>query len=98
MDSSILLQVARVVQILGQIVYVAILLRVIMSWVSAYGGNKMNNQFTRLLDDFTEPIINVARMIPHKWQMIDFAPIIAIIGVDLLTGLVVKILVGLAGG
>lgn len=72
------------VVILGDIIFYAILLRIIMSWVSM-GSFGFRGRFTQALNDITDPIINIAKKLPHRFGMFDFSPMIALFGVELLT-------------
>lgn len=62
----------------------AIIGRIIMSWVTM-GNVGGGGWVTRILHDVTEPAIRLARKLPHRVGMMDFAPMIALIGIDLTT-------------
>ena len=77
--------------ILKNLVVYAIIARIIISWFSTsqYGSKGKISQF---LHDVTDPIINLARKIPHRIGMMDLSPLIAIICLDLISQLVVMLL------
>ena len=62
----------------------AIIGRIIMSWVTM-GQMGGGGRVTQILNDVTGPVIGLARKLPHRVGMIDLAPMIALIGIDLLT-------------
>lgn len=69
----------------------ALIGRIIVSYfVAARGGTK--GRFTQLLYDVTDPVLKVAKLLPHSLWMLDFSPLIALIGIDLLTRLVISLL------
>ena len=80
---------ASFVNILKNLIVYAIIARVLLSWfqMGAYGSRGRISQF---IHDVTNPFIKVARKIPHRLGMIDFAPLIALIGIDLLGQLIVR--------
>jgi uncharacterized protein YggT (Ycf19 family) len=43
-----------------------------------------SGRFYAFLREITAPLIFYARKIPHRWKMIDFSPIIAFFGIDIL--------------
>jgi YggT family protein len=83
---------SKFVVILGDFVIYAIIGRIIMSWLVVGGGRQPSGRIAQILFDITEPIIGIARKIPHKFGMIDFAPLIAILGVDFMVALILIIL------
>ncbi len=90
--SELVLLVARFVEILSRLLTYAIIARIIISWLQVGGQGFRENRVTMFLRDVTEPVINLARMIPHRVGMIDLSPLIAILGIDLLTMLILRIL------
>ncbi len=81
---------AQFVVILGDVVRYAIIARIILSWFSM--GNPQPGRFAQMLNDATDPVINLAKKIPHKIGMFDLAPLIALIGVDILVYLSIQLL------
>jgi len=93
MDSTqIIIFLIQFISVLARLIFFAILARIIVSWLSMGQRGRPRGQLVQTLHDVTEPILNVARLIPHKFGMFDFAPVIAMIGVDLLAYLLIKIL------
>lgn len=74
--------------ILKNIIVYAIIARILVSWFTL-GQNQPAGRIVVFLNDITDPFINLARKIPHKIGMIDLAPLIALIGLDLLVQLFV---------
>jgi YggT family protein len=79
------------VDILSSLIVYAIIARVIISWFTM-GRPGACGRISQLLYDITEPVVNLARKIPHRIGMIDFAPLIALLGVDLISQLVIILL------
>jgi len=82
---------------LSNLITWSIIGRIVMSWFSMGGGmgGHRPGRFHQVLIDITEPVIKVARKIPHKAGMFDFAPLIALLGIDLLAGLLLALLASL---
>lgn len=69
--------------ILKNLLVYAIIGRVLLSWFAmAPGGTR--GRFSQFLYDVTDPVINLAKKIPHTIAMIDLSPLIAIFALDLL--------------
>lgn len=80
-------QIASIISLLLNALALAIFIRALLSWFMRVGGDPI----TRFLVDITEPILAPIRnftrnLIPG--MMIDFSPIIAIILLQLLSGMV----------
>lgn len=71
------------VQTFTDIMSVLIIIRVLLSWLAVSGRSSSGN-VTQIIYDITQPVINIARKIPHKIGMMDFSPIIALFMLDLL--------------
>jgi uncharacterized protein YggT (Ycf19 family) len=57
------------------------------------GNNgRPTNRFAMILNDITDPVMNLAKKIPHTVGMLDLSPMIALIGVDLVVRLVIFLL------
>lgn len=69
----------------------AIVARIILSWfrVSGWGG------FYQFLAGVTEPMLSLARKITPRMGMLDFSPLVALIGLDLLNALIIRILINI---
>ena len=79
------------VVILGNIIVYMIIARIIVSWFTL-GNAGPKGRIVQILHDATNPFINLARKLPHRIGMIDFAPLIALVGIDLLSRLIVVLL------
>jgi YggT family protein len=81
----------KFVEVLANVLNIAILARVIMSWLSM-GKPMQLGKITSLIYDITEPIFSLFRKIPLRIGMIDITPLVAIITINFLSGLVISIL------
>lgn len=83
------------INIIFNVLYYAIILEVVLSWVYA----NRTNQYVELLHKVTNPFLQPGRMIQGRYfsnTMIDFSPIIAIFIITVLRKVVFSIL-GLLG-
>lgn len=84
MDKVLIISyLANFVIIFKNLVVYAIIGRIIVSWFTV-GSIGSRHRVIQFLYDVTDPFINVARLIPHRVGMMDFAPLIAMFGVDFL--------------
>lgn len=65
----------------------AILLRVLMSWMPNHGG-----QIRFIIRDVTEPVLGIFRRIIPKVGMFDFTPIVAFIAIDFFKVIIIAII------
>ncbi|EKD64225.1 MAG: hypothetical protein ACD_51C00046G0014 [uncultured bacterium] len=72
--------IATFVTYLTQILIFLLIARVVLSWFRPAESSWIN----RFLTESTEPMIRIARKITPKTGMLDFAPLIAVVGLDLL--------------
>lgn len=77
--------------ILGNLITYAIIGRILVSWFTM-GRPGPQGPISRILYEVTDPVINLAKKLPHKIGMIDLSPLIALIGIDLIIGLIVILL------
>ncbi|HEX9440115.1 MAG TPA: YggT family protein [Roseiflexaceae bacterium] len=73
------------IAMLFQILSLAILIRVLLSWVDPMG----NMRVTQVLRDLTEPILAPIRNLLPNMMMIDFSPFIAMLLLQMLGKLIV---------
>jgi len=85
---------ANFVIILRDLLSYAIIARIIMSWFTM--GRPSHGKISMFLRDVTEPVLRLAKKLPHRIGMIDFSPFIALIALDLLGRLIVLLLTKLA--
>ncbi|MFH1504831.1 MAG: YggT family protein [Candidatus Omnitrophota bacterium] len=92
--SNFLLAIASILDIILNILYWLILIRVLMSWVSP----DPNNGIVQFLLKTTEPILYwIRRSLPLNFKIgIDISPIIAFLIIMFLRGFVVKTLLEFA--
>ena len=77
-----------------QLIVYAIIGRIIMSWL-AMGQRRPSGKLAYFIYDITDPFLNIAKKIPHRIGMIDISPIIAILGVELIAGLIIQLIQGM---
>jgi len=77
---------ANFVQILFQILIFAILARALLSWFPGAQGSPVG----RILEDVTEPILGPLRRVVPRLGMMDITPIVAMIGLQILEGILVS--------
>jgi len=75
------------VQILSEILSFLIFARVILSWF-----NPRPNRFTEFIYYSTEPIMVLAKKITPKLGMIDISPIVALLGLNIVTALLLNLI------
>lgn len=83
--SALGLLVAAVIELLRLTIYVflfAILIRVVLSWVSPYGAR--GNPAASILNSLTDPLLRPARRLLPPMQGLDLSPIIVMVGLSLL--------------
>ena len=74
------------VNVLFTVLTYSILARALLSWFPIAPGSPI----ARLLDDITEPILSPLRRVVPKLGMMDITPIVAMIGLQLLQGILVS--------
>ena len=79
------------VRILGTVLYIAMLGRVILSWINV--GPR--NPISVIIYQITEPILQpIRRVMPKKLGMLDFSPMIAIVLITVVQRILSRVLVG----
>ena len=86
--------VATFVGIIFDLMFFAIIARVLMSWMPAGGGGQLKS----ILYDITEPVLSVFRNVIPRIGMMDISPIIAIFALDLLKDMILYMISYLALG
>lgn len=93
MNSMMLLAFfANFLVIMTKILVYAIIFRIVVSWFRMGQPYGPKSWIERLLEDVTNPILNVVKKVPHKIGMIDLSPMIAIFGLEIFTYLVINAL------
>ena len=82
------------ITVLGNLITYAVFARVILSWISM-GRPGNPGRITQFINDVTDPFLNAVRRLPHKIGMIDLSPLIVLFGINIITYLLVKLIVGL---
>jgi YggT family protein len=83
---------ANFIYILGQVLWISILIRALMSWVMPGEGSGLS----RILVDITEPILAPIRRILPPLGGLDLSPLVAIILINVLSNLLVHSLTSTA--
>ncbi|MEK7086136.1 MAG: YggT family protein [Patescibacteria group bacterium] len=92
MDKIIIIDyLANFIVIFKNILVYALIARILVSWF-VMNETGPRNRIVQFLYDVTDPVLNLARRLPHRISMIDLSPMIAILGVDLLGYLIVTLL------
>ncbi|MBU1446515.1 YggT family protein [Patescibacteria group bacterium] len=80
---------AQFVAIFSELIWLAILIRVIMSWIQPV---KPTGGFTGIIFEVTEPILSFFRRIVPRLGMIDISPIVALLVINFISELLLKII------
>ena len=78
------------VRILGTALYVAMLGRVILSWINLGPRNPVSV----IIYQVTEPILQPIRRVMPKFGMLDFSPMIAIVLITFVQRILYRVLAG----
>ena len=81
----------RFVSILFEIFIYAIFIKVLLSLVRI----NPSNWFYQFLSSVTDPILNVAKKVTPRTGMIDFSPIVALVGLEIIRYLVITLLLAI---
>ncbi len=93
----ILQALATSVNYLARILILFIIVRAVMSWFRPAGYNRVYHEVERWLEAFTEPILApIRRHLPPVGPGIDLSPLVAVILIDVIRGLLIRLLLGLA--
>lgn len=77
--------------ILFDMIYLAIIIRIVLSWFRSSGMAR----FKFFLKDITDPILVPFQKIIPRLGMIDISPIVAIIVVDLVKNLLIRLIISI---
>jgi len=80
---------ALFVDILAEIVILAILIRVIMSWIRPMGSKGMLSTF---IFEITEPLLSFFRKVIPRMGMFDLSPIIALFTIEFVRSMLLSFL------
>jgi len=83
----------KFVTVLSDLISYAIFARIILSWFVQTRSFQNPGRIYMFLRDVTEPILNLARKLPHKISIIDLSPLIVLIGINLLTYGIIQLIV-----
>ena len=79
---QILVFTSTFVRILGNLLTYAIIIRIVMSWFRM-GKMTRPGQIEQFFNDVTNPVINLAKKLPHRIGMMDLSALVALIGIDI---------------
>lgn len=80
------------VSILAQVLNIAILARVLLSWIPL----DRDNAFVRIVHEITEPILGPIRRVLPPLGGLDLSPIVALILIQVLQRVLLTVIAGLA--
>jgi len=78
----------RFTDTLFNLIKIAIVVRILMSWFRP----NPSKPIYQLVVGITEPILRLARRVTPRTGMLDFSPILALIALDILNSLVIKLI------
>lgn len=81
---------ALFIDILGEIIILAILIRVVMSWIRPMGSRA---GFSTFIFEITEPILSIFRKIIPRMGMFDISPIVALFAIEIVRSLIISLLI-----
>ncbi|HBB02957.1 MAG: hypothetical protein US89_C0004G0020 [Candidatus Peregrinibacteria bacterium GW2011_GWF2_38_29] len=84
----------KFVDVFFDILFFALFARVLLSWIYPFGHHH-SNRIVSIIFDSTEPLLNLARKVPHRIGMIDLSPIIAFIMIEIARYLILSALASL---
>ncbi|PIR54762.1 hypothetical protein COU74_03375 [Candidatus Peregrinibacteria bacterium CG10_big_fil_rev_8_21_14_0_10_36_19] len=93
LKTQIILFLAHFINVLSQIIYWLMIARIISSWLTMGTNPRSGNAIVRILFELTDPVLNIAKKIPHQIGMLDLSAIIVLFAVDILSKLLIKILI-----
>jgi YggT family protein len=79
------------VVLLFRILQFAVLIRIVLSWISPMGAQ--SNPIYAIVYQITEPILAPIRRYT-TFGMIDFSPFVAMVGLQMLEGFLIRLLAG----
>ena len=85
MDGNIL---AKFVDILGTVLWIALLARVILTWVTL----SPTNPLVVIVYQVTEPILGPIRRVLPRMGMLDLSPMVALILISVIKNLLMRVL------
>jgi YggT family protein len=80
---------ALFVDVLAELIILAILIRVILSWIKPMGSK---SKFFMFLFEITEPVLSTFRRFIPRIGMIDISPIIALFVIQFIRVLIIDLL------
>ena len=87
MGESLVGYIASFLNIITELIFWLILVRVVLSWFPV-----SDNRFTDFIRNVTEPFLALARLVTPKLGMIDISPLIALLGIQLIRTLLIMLL------
>lgn len=79
MRNQIISFAAYFIIVVAELLSWAIIARILVSWVVRGAGKRVDARLIGFLNQVTQPAIDLARKLPHRFQMFDFSPIIAMV-------------------
>jgi YggT family protein len=82
--------IALFIDVIAEVMILAIFFRVIMSWIKPRGGG---GKIYLFLHEITEPVMGFFRKVTPRIGMIDISPIIAIFAIEFARFLIIELIV-----
>lgn len=76
------------IKIFFELLGFAIIIRVILSWI----GGRAHNRFTVFVHEITEPVLGFVKKILPPMGVMDFSPLVALVGLDLIKNLLLYLI------
>lgn len=80
------------IQILFELLSLVVIARVLLSWFR-FGATP--GAISRFIIDTSQPILDMAKRVTPRTGMIDFSPLVAILGLDILKRVILYFLTGM---
>lgn len=91
-----IIAIANAIHIIFRAYTYLVFARVILSWIRVDPYHPFWGPILRFVYQATEPIMDPVRRILPNMGGLDFSPIVVLIGLDLVRGLLIQLLLGLA--
>lgn len=85
--------IVKFITILGDLISYAIFARIILSWFTVGRPMQSPSRVQDFLKDVTDPVLNLAKKLPHRIGMIDLSPVIALLAINFLVYGLVQLVV-----
>jgi len=81
----------KFISVFFDILVFLLFIRVILSWIYPLGHGH-HNRIVSFIFDTTEPLLKIARKLPHRIGMLDLSPIIAFIVIEVARYIIISLI------